>query len=166
MADDLQKPPKSDGADLYERDYLAWTEVQAAALRARRGGENALDYDNLAEEIEDLGRSEARACESLTEKILEHLLKIQFDGDPLNVPHWTVEVRAFRRNLRKNLSSSLEPRMSEALQRIYTDVREGLIDQYGLQGRKIEWPETCPYAWSQVVSRDVDWMPNPALQAE
>jgi hypothetical protein len=148
--------------DLYHADYYAWTLAQAEALRARKAGENALDYDNLAEEIEDLGRSEARACESLTANIIEHLLKIQFDGDPANVPHWSVEVRAFRRALRKNLSTSLEPRMREQLVSIYADVREGVVDRYGLLGRAIQLPEACPYAWEQIVARDSNWLPESA----
>jgi hypothetical protein len=152
--------------DLYHDDYYAWTLSQAEALRARKAGENSLDYDNLAEELEDLGRSEARACESLTEKIVEHLLKIQFDGDPSNVPHWSVEIRAFRRMLRKNLSTSLEPRMRDRLSSIYADVREGLVDQYGLLGRQIELPETCPYEWEQIVARETNWIPNPLSESD
>ncbi|CAN5475234.1 DUF29 domain-containing protein [soil metagenome] len=138
--------------DLYHDDYYAWTLSQAEALRARKAGENALDYDNLAEELEDLGRSEARACESYVEKILEHLLKIEFGGDPQNVPHWTVEVRAFRRGLRRNLSPSLKPRIVDQLPRLYADVREELIDRYELEGRAVALPETCPYGWSQIVA--------------
>jgi hypothetical protein len=44
---------------LYERDYVLWTEEQAAALRAAaaHGTNLPLDWANLAEEIESLGRS-------------------------------------------------------------------------------------------------------------
>ena len=66
--------------DLYDRDYFAWAQVQAEALRAHRSGENALDYDNLAEEVEDLGGSIRRACISQIANIIEHLLKIELLG--------------------------------------------------------------------------------------
>lgn len=43
--------------DLYDRDFFLWTREQAQALRARQAGANDLDWDRLAEEIEDVGRS-------------------------------------------------------------------------------------------------------------
>ena len=48
---------------LYDEDFVAWAEQQAAALRAAaRGGSNQqLDWENLAEEIEDLGKSQRAA---------------------------------------------------------------------------------------------------------
>ena len=49
-------------APLYERDYYSWALEQAALLRERRIAE--LDFDNLAEEVEDLGRSLADQLES------------------------------------------------------------------------------------------------------
>ena len=45
-------------AELYERDYYTWTQEQARALRDRRT--EAVDWTNVAEEIEDLGKSERR----------------------------------------------------------------------------------------------------------
>jgi hypothetical protein len=68
--------------------------------------------------------------------------------------------------LRKNLSTSLEPRMRDRLSSIYADVREGLVDQYGLLGRQIELPETCPYEWEQIVARETNWIPNPLSESD
>jgi Domain of unknown function DUF29 len=55
----------SESADLYERDFVAWTEEQAARIRAAAGTQLNLpiDWENVAEEIESLGRSDARVAE-------------------------------------------------------------------------------------------------------
>ncbi len=106
MADDL-KPPVS----LYETDFFAWSEAQAQALRS--GGR--IDHDLIAEEIEDLGKSEQRACESLLEQIVLHLLKIEFGLDRTSERHWRTEVRAFRRSLAKRLTPTIERRVQPTL---------------------------------------------------
>ena len=69
-----------DAKTLYDEDFLAWTKEQAEALRsATRGGSNqALDWDNLAEEIESLGSSQKLAMSSQMRRIVHHLLKLQF----------------------------------------------------------------------------------------
>lgn len=68
-----------DGKTLYDEDFLAWSREQAKALRsAAQGASNrALDWDNLAEEIEGLGISQESALESQIRRIIEHLLKLE-----------------------------------------------------------------------------------------
>src|SRR5437763_16114365 len=64
---------------LYEEDFVRWTEQQSNALRAAAGlGTNLpLDWENLAEEIESLGRSLRHELRSRIAVILEHLLKLE-----------------------------------------------------------------------------------------
>jgi hypothetical protein len=57
----------------YDADFHDWALSQARALRDRRGG--VLDWDNLAEEIESLGRSDQREVTSRLTTLLVHLLK-------------------------------------------------------------------------------------------
>ena len=45
---------------LYGEDFVRWTEEQAAALRRAKGSNPPLDWENLAEEIESLGKSDRR----------------------------------------------------------------------------------------------------------
>jgi len=68
-----------DALPLYDQDFLAWTQDQAAALRdaARLGANMPLDWENLAEEIESLGKSLRRELRSRIGVILEHLLKLE-----------------------------------------------------------------------------------------
>jgi hypothetical protein len=76
----------TDSQTLYDEDFVAWTEQQAAALRsARRSSTNQLlDWENLAEEIESLGRSDRRELHSQIYRIIRHLAKLQFSpaADP------------------------------------------------------------------------------------
>ena len=51
-------------ADLYDEDFYAWTQQQAEVLRTHFQGDNRLDVEHLAEEVEDLGKSELHAVES------------------------------------------------------------------------------------------------------
>src|SRR5262245_40362642 len=64
---------------LYERDFAAWAEQQAAALRmmARTGSNQLLDWDNLVEEIESLGTSQRSALGSHIMRISQHLVKLE-----------------------------------------------------------------------------------------
>ncbi|WP_227439667.1 DUF29 family protein [Methylobacterium sp. W2] len=67
-----------DQPSLYDDDIVSWTEQQAAALRvlARRPDlSKMLDWENVAEEIESVGRSQVQAVESLLVQTLAHLLK-------------------------------------------------------------------------------------------
>jgi hypothetical protein len=67
----------SKAQQLYDEDFLRWTEEQAAALRRAKGSNLPLDWENLAEEIEDLGKSVRRELISQIRRILRHLLKLE-----------------------------------------------------------------------------------------
>src|SRR4029453_5910695 len=60
---------------LYDQDFYAWTQEQAALLR--EGAVHELDLTNLAEEIESLGKSEQRELYNRLRRLLRHLLKLQ-----------------------------------------------------------------------------------------
>ncbi len=63
----------------YEHDTYSWALAQAEALRRRSG--NELDWDNLAEEIESLGKSQASELRSRYIVLLMHLLKWAFQPE-------------------------------------------------------------------------------------
>ena len=89
---------RSDTA-LYDEDFYAWTQQQADLLRRLPTTSNQLDAELIAEEIEDLGRSELHACQSLVEHIIEHLLKLGYAGlaEPAN--YWRREIVEWRSQL-------------------------------------------------------------------
>jgi hypothetical protein len=64
--------------DLYNHDFYAWTQQQAALLRDEKT--QALDYANLAEEIESLGRSDKRELGNRRQILVRHLLQWRYQG--------------------------------------------------------------------------------------
>lgn len=88
----------SDVAD-YDLDILLWSERQAALLRGLKerapGLPNDLDLENVAEEIESVGREQLAAVESLITQILIHALKAAASPRPDLVAKWAVEASAF-----------------------------------------------------------------------
>ena len=71
---------------LYNRDFWAWTQEQAGALRRRDFG--VIDWDNLIEEVETLGRSEKSAWTTHCKNVISHLLKIEYSPAKGSIDHW------------------------------------------------------------------------------
>src|SRR5271165_5386550 len=69
------------GVSDYDLDIYAWSERQGALLRRLAAGERVndadLDWPNIAEEIESVGRSERLALASHVATVIEHLMKLQ-----------------------------------------------------------------------------------------
>jgi hypothetical protein len=101
-------------SDLYDTDILIWSEQQAAALRSlasRHDLPNDLDLPNVIEEIEDVGRSEFHAVESLAENILTHLVLLDADPDAPAARGWIAEIVAWNVTLRRRISQSMRNRL-------------------------------------------------------
>ena len=145
---------------LYEEDFYAWTQEQAKLLRRLPAIGNEFDPERIAEEVEDLGRSELHAAQSLCEHIIEHFLKLEYSG--LNEPndHWRDEIVEWRLQLEKILTRSIEAKLDlrgryRAALRL---VRRLERDAPGLMGRL---PAQLPYTLEQIVSSgDEDWFPE------
>lgn len=145
-------------AALYDLDYYAWTQDQASRLRAL-AGDNRIDAANLAEEIEDLGKSELHTIESYVERILEHFLKIEFSGLQDPVRHWQNEISIFRNRLLDRLTQSLRNHVLDTLERRYWYAcREASKSMHDLDLSN-RLPKECPYALEQVL--DTNWYPVP-----
>jgi hypothetical protein len=97
----------TDEAGLYDRDFVRWTEEQAAALRSVAAGGNArLDYENLIEEIESLGGALKHELASRIATIIEHLLKLEFSPAALPEPGWRSTIRRERRMIEELLDEN------------------------------------------------------------
>ncbi len=143
---------------LYDRDYFAWSKQQAAALRARASSANMLDYDNLAEEVEDLGRSMLRACRSQLLNVLTHLLKLRYIASPETFPHWRGELLNFRGDLHQDLTKTLENVLRPELGRLYGRAVKSLrISGQLTEAQAEQAASEGPPTWSQVL--DEDWWP-------
>jgi hypothetical protein len=75
-------------SELYDRDFVLWTEEQAAALRRTKDSNLPLDWENLAEEIESLGRADRRELASQIMRIICHLLKLAVSPTPAPRAGW------------------------------------------------------------------------------
>ncbi len=147
---------------LYERDFFAWTQEQAAALR-RLAADRAnlpLDADNLAEEIESMGRSDARAVESHLARILEHLAKLEWSTAAEPRQGWRASVVEQRLDCLRVLddSPSLKARFqADDLARPWRAGRRMAEASLQAHSERPVLPEACPYRFEQAL--DENWWP-------
>jgi hypothetical protein len=138
-------------SDLYERDYYAWLQDQVRALRERRIED--VDWENVAEEIEDLGKSERRAIESQLARLTEHLLKLKYVHGifrDYNTSRWQV-ARSARFAIQKLLKESpnLRPRLAEMLADAYLAGRIEALRDPGLSDDEL--PASSSWTVEQVM---------------
>jgi hypothetical protein len=152
MTTELKITPKP----LYEADFLAWIETTATQLRAKNYG--AVDWENLLEEIDAMGRWEKRKLESNLVILLQHLLKWQYQP-MMRSGSWKGSIREHRRRIRKDLqdSPSLSPYLLKAIAEAYGDAREAAADERGLPLSL--FPVDCEYTIEQILDRE--FLPNP-----
>jgi hypothetical protein len=104
---------------LYEQDFIGWTEQQARVLRdaAAQGSNLSLDWANLIEEVESLGRSERRALGSEVKRIIQHLLKLEFSPAMEPRANWVTTVDNARDEIEALLVSDpgLKPRLADII---------------------------------------------------
>lgn len=150
--------------DLYRSDFYAWTQAQGRAIRAAGSGGNApVDWENVAEEIETLGRSERREVTSRIGTIIEHLLKLSVS--PAEAPRrgWIAIVRRTRRDVRKILSDnpSLRPELPSLIESEHGGIPEivaGDLETVGeLSDAAVNGLQTLKLTPEQVLG---DWLPE------
>jgi hypothetical protein len=143
----------------HETDFYSWTQEQAALLRELPRGSNRLDIDNLAEEIEDLGRAEIKEISSLLRQTLTHLIKIAVDGEAQSVAHWVTEVSGFQSDAVLAYSPGLRQRLD--LPKIWKLAKRNAADSLSEYGVAVPpLPEECPISLDQLL--DADFSPRDA----
>lgn len=151
-ADEAELVPAADAAaPAYERDFYSWSLEQARLIRAGRLA--AIDRDNVAEEIESLGREQFSKLESAIRILLVHMLK--WDHQPARRSRsWAVSIKEHRLRLKHVLTDNpgLRPRVGEAIERAYERARLAATKETGLE--ETSFAVTCPYSWDDIVSRD------------
>jgi hypothetical protein len=112
---------------LYQTDYYAWTKQQAAALRAMaaRRPSSTLDLENLAEEVESLGRGDWRAARSQVQRVLEHMLKLEVSPAREPRAQWLDTVDSARRELIDLLTPVLRREVEDDLANLFQRARSG-----------------------------------------
>jgi hypothetical protein len=135
----------------YERDFYSWLMEQARFVREGRW--NALDRENLAEEIESLGREQFNKLESALRVLLLHMLK--WDHQPqLRSRSWSLSIKAQRVELDDVIGDNpgLKPRTGEAIARGYRKARIEAARETELD--EDQFPQQCPYSWDDIVLRE------------
>jgi len=143
-------PPAEPATARYERDFYTWSMEQARLVREGRW--DAVDRDNVAEEIESLGREQFNKLESALRVLLLHMLK--WDHQPaLRSRSWVLSIKAQRVELEDILidNPGLRPRIGEAIARAYRRAaieaaRETSLDEG-------QFPAACPYGFDDLVAR-------------
>jgi hypothetical protein len=144
-------------AELYDEDFYAWTQEQAKALREHFRGDNRLDVEHLAEEIEDLGKSDLQSVESYVQQIIAHLLKLDYSGHAPPRAHWRAEILNFRQSIARKITPSIRRTVERELAELYDGGRQiaaagALVHEPDLIRRL---PKSCPYDWDAIWHRDV-----------
>jgi Domain of unknown function DUF29 len=148
-----------DRPSLYDVDYVAWLEEQAAHLRAGRFA--ALDAGTVAEELEGLARSDRHELANRLETLILHLLKWDHQPDERS-NRWRSSVAEQRRRIRRLLrdSPSLQPSLQVTAREVYPEA----IEQAAIETQLSEttFPATLPYSLEQIFTRDLPASELPA----
>jgi hypothetical protein len=148
MALATKAPQPTPDPELYETDYYAWLMHNAALIRAGRASE--ADLENIAEELEDMGRSERRALGSHFVVLLQHLLKWQLQPKRRS-NSWRLSIDNARDAIDELLGESptLRRRVPELIEGKFPLARRNAITETGLPDSGV--PETCPFTPEQVL---------------
>lgn len=136
----------------YEKDFYSWALEQGALVRA--GQLNEIDLENIAEEIESLGREQFSKLASFYRIILLHILK--WDHQPSKrTPSWAGSIAVHRAGAEDVLEDNpgLKNRIDEAFARGYRVARLQAAKETGLPLRR--FPSECPYSHQEMMERDI-----------
>ncbi|MBL8407419.1 MAG: DUF29 domain-containing protein [Candidatus Accumulibacter sp.] len=140
----------------YEADVVAWANEQASLLRAGRF--ELLDRDHIAEEIEDVGKSEQRELASRMSVLLAHLLQWRYQPERRGAS-WEKTILAQRKEIAYGLSDapSITPKVQETrwLEMLWAKAVAQAVGETGLDG----FPDACPWAMEEEVLNDA-WLPD------
>ena len=141
----------------YETDVVAWANEQASLIRAGRF--DKLDLAHIAEEIEDVGKSEQRELASRMAVLLAHILKWKFQPQKRSIS-WTLTIKEQRRLLVRRIKKtpSLAPMLvdPEWIDEIWVDAKGLAEKETGLDIGA--FPEVCQWAMADVLAEG--WLPD------
>ena len=166
-------------AELYHSDGYTWAIEQADALRRR--DLDAIDWENVIEEIEDVGKAEVRSWRAFCARVIEHLLKIEYYHEATEklLRHWSHEVREFRQNMARTIRDNpgLKGQYGTMFAAAWDDGRASAcrrlaehdesdtelpVSKNAFRYRDRTLPKECPYRLEDVTAFDpkLDRMPR------
>ena len=134
--------------NLYDKDFFAWSMYQADLLRKHKM--DGIDFEHLAEEIEDLGKKHKRELSNRIIVLMKHLLKMEFQPE-LRSKSWTLTIREQRKEIRKLIleNPSLKPLVDEYWKDCYEEAMEEAELEIGMYA--IKFPMDCPWTKEEVL---------------
>lgn len=142
---------------LYDDDYNLWLLQTIKQLKNKDF--NALDLENLIEEVSELSKREKKKIKNLLRRLFEHLLKLKYwhSEIPRNQSHWQGEIRNFRQQIQDELedSPSLKNYINDVLEPCYQDSRKIVSDKSKLP--LDTFPDSPIATIEQVL--DENWLP-------
>jgi hypothetical protein len=139
---------------LYEIDDSLWLEETIELLKAKNF--EALDLENLIEELEDLGNEKKFRVASFLQQIIRHCLLLQFwtREREYNQAHWRSEIINFKDELNTYLTTNLRNYLEHNLATIYEKALRYLRQK---TDNKVNFPDTCPYSLEELLAPN--WLP-------
>jgi hypothetical protein len=134
---------------LYENDFYEWVRTTVKQLQER--DLTNLDWDNLIEEIESLGRQEKRELVNRLIVLLMHLLKWEFQPEKRS-RSWLATIKIQRIEIAQHLKNnpSLKPYLNDAITNAYEIGILEAVKETGLSSQA--FPTSCPYSWSEIIT--------------
>lgn len=141
----------------YETDVAAWATEQASFLRA--GRLDQLDLAHIAEEIEDVAKSEQRELARRMAGLVMHLIRWQSQPSKRSAS-WSLALTAQRRVSARRLEKapSLAPLLvdPEWIDDVWVDAKALAEKEAGIDRAAL--PEACPWRMADVLTPD--WLPG------
>jgi Domain of unknown function DUF29 len=134
----------------YDGDFYTWSQEQGRLVREGRWDE--VDRENVAEEIESLGREQFNKLESALRVLM--MLMLKWDHQPERRSRsWAISTENQRLELDDVLKDNpgLKPRIGEAIARGYRKARNEAMNETGL--KRSSFPENCPYSFDDITAR-------------
>lgn len=147
---------RSGSGSLYDDDFFAWTQDQAAALRGTPPEVfgNRIDVAHVAEEIEDLGKRDLREVHSFLTRLFEHLIKVKGAPTSQDVPHWRAEIRYFHDSAIEAFSESMRQLLD--MDSIWRKGRKRGQSFFTDIGVRFSPPLSCPFVLDEVLTNEFD----------
>ncbi len=142
----------------YETDFLSWTQQQSALLRAGRWTQ--IDREHIAEELEEMGKEQKLALQSLLRQILLHLLKLNYSPAQSPKGRWAEEIIEFRDQAQARIEAtpSLKHYAPDLFDKAWQQARRAAEKTFALHREQVKVPEHCPYSLEQVL--DPEFFPE------
>jgi hypothetical protein len=139
---------------LYDTDILAWSQTQADLLsRIARGQRvNGVDWENVVEEIADVGLSQLSSVRGLLRQAMMHLLKLHLWPDDTAGRHWRTGIDVFLDDAAERYAPSMRQRLD--LEKIWRQSRTSMARASGIDPAVSSLPTACPWTLDDLLAGD------------